>query len=312
METRANYVLIGLFTLAIVVAGFGFVYWFTQTGAGLERTSYRILFDGSVSGLRTGGSVLFNGIKVGEVTELKLNPQDPRQVAAIVAIDKSVPVRSDTRVGLDFQGLTGIASISLKGGSVDAPPLPAPRGQLPTLVADSSATQDVTQTIRDVAARADELLRRVSVLIGDNEKPFNELLVNLRNFSATLDRKSDDIDAVLANAKNFTAALDRNSERLDRVMANVEKLTSDDTRRELLDAMRSVRVLAENVDRRTGEISIGINRFTASGLREWEALAADGRRTLAALERAVKNFDRNPQRVIFGGGGSVPEYNGRR
>jgi phospholipid/cholesterol/gamma-HCH transport system substrate-binding protein len=312
METRANYVLIGLFTLAMVVAGFGFVYWFTQTGAGAERTSYRILFDGSVSGLRTGGSVLFNGIKVGEVTDLRLNPQDPRQVAAIVGVDKAVPVRADTRVGLDFQGLTGIASISLKGGAVDAPPLATPRGQLPTLVADPSATQDVTQTIRDVAARADELLRRVSVLVGDNEKPFNELLVNLRNFTATLDRKSDDIDAILANAKNFSAALDRNSERLDRVMANVEKLTGDDTRRELTDAMRSVRVLAENIDRRTAEISTGITRFTGSGLREWEALAVDGRRTLAALERAVKNFDRNPSRVIFGGGNAVPEYNGRR
>src|SRR5947209_83709 len=244
METRANYVLIGLFTLAIVAAGFGFVYWFTQTGAGTERASYRILFEGSVSGLRTGGSVLFNGIKVGEVTELKLNPQDPRQVAAIVAVDKNVPVRPDTRVGLDFQGLTGIASIALKGGSFQAPPIVPEKGQLPTLIADPTATQDVTQTIRDVAARADDLLQKVTALIGENEKPFNEIIVNLRNFTTTLDRKSNEIDAILANAKNFTAALDRNSERLDRVMVNIENLTNAETKREVLDAVKSVRVLA--------------------------------------------------------------------
>jgi phospholipid/cholesterol/gamma-HCH transport system substrate-binding protein len=312
METRANYVLIGLFTLAIVVTGFAFVYWFTQTGAGTERASYRVLFDGSVSGLRTGASVLFNGIKVGEVTDLRLNPNDPRQVAATIGIDKNVPLRTDTKVGLDFQGLTGIASISLKGGAVDAPALTAQRGQLPTLAADPAATQDVTQSVRDLAGRGDDLLRRLSAVVGDNEKPLNEIVVNLRNFTTTLDRKSDQLDAILASAKNFTAALDRNSERLDHVMANLESMTDADAKKELLDTVKSVRVLAENLDKRTAEISAGVNRFTGSGLREWESLAADSRKTLAQLDRAVRNFDRNPSRVLFGGSGSVPEYDGRR
>jgi phospholipid/cholesterol/gamma-HCH transport system substrate-binding protein len=68
METRANYVLIGLFTLAVIAGAFGFVYWFNTIGGAGERATYRIVFDGSVSGLRTGASVLFNGIRVGEVT----------------------------------------------------------------------------------------------------------------------------------------------------------------------------------------------------------------------------------------------------
>src|SRR6516165_1955834 len=152
METRANYVVIGLFTLAVIAGAFGFVYWFSSAGNGSERVNYRVVFDGVVSGLRTGGWVLFNGIKVGEVSDLKLNPQNPRQVIATIAIDKSVPVRADTRVGLDFQGLTGIASISVKGGASDAPPLVGENGQPATLIADPAATQDVTATIREVAA----------------------------------------------------------------------------------------------------------------------------------------------------------------
>src|SRR5919205_373660 len=142
METRANYVVIGLFTLAVIAGGFGFVYWFSRAGDGGERATYRVVFDGAVSGLRTGGWVLFNGIKVGEVSDLKLNPQNPRQVVATVIIDKAVPVRADTRVGLDFQGLTGIASISVKGGAPDAAPLIGSNGQPPTLMADATATQD--------------------------------------------------------------------------------------------------------------------------------------------------------------------------
>src|SRR5215210_4905705 len=109
METRANYLLIGVFTLAVLVAGFGFVYWFSRTGVEGEKMAYRVVFDGSISGLRTGGSVLFNGIKVGEVSDLKLNPRDPRQAVASIGIDRNIPVRSDTRASLEYQGLTGIA-----------------------------------------------------------------------------------------------------------------------------------------------------------------------------------------------------------
>jgi phospholipid/cholesterol/gamma-HCH transport system substrate-binding protein len=171
----------------------------------------------------------------------------------------------------------------------------------------------VTQTLRDVAGRADELLRQLSAVVGENQKPLNEIMVNLKAFTDTLDRKAVAVDEILANAKNFTAALDRNSDRLDKIMANVESMTDADTKKELLDTVRSVRVLAENLDKRTAEISAGLTKFTGSGLREWEQLAVDGRKTLAQLDRAVRNLDRNPSRVLFGGSGSsVPEYNGRR
>jgi phospholipid/cholesterol/gamma-HCH transport system substrate-binding protein len=279
METRANYVVIGLFTLAVIAGAFGFVYWFSRTGDGGERAAYRVVFDGAVSGLRTGGWVLFNGIKVGEVSDLRLNPQNPRQVMATINVDKSVPMRTDTRVGLDFQGLTGIASISVKGGSPDAPPLAGENGQPATLIADPSATQDVTATIRDVAANAGALVRRFDEILGENRDSKKTTLGNLESFSATLAR---------------------NSERLDRIMAGLENFTGGEVKDELLETARSMRTLSENLDKRTAEISVGLTRFSSNGLREYEALAVDARRTLAELGRAIRNFDRNPQRVIFG------------
>jgi phospholipid/cholesterol/gamma-HCH transport system substrate-binding protein len=278
METRANYVVIGLFTLAVIAGGFGFVYWFSRAGEGGERATYRVVFDGAVSGLRTGGWVLFNGIKVGEVSDLKLNPDNPRQVVATIAVDKSVPMRTDTRVGLDFQGLTGIASISVKGGSADAPPLISEK-EPATVIADPSATQDVTATIRDVAATAGVLVRRV-----------DEVLVENR----------DTLKTTLGNLESFSAALSRNSERLDRIMAGLETFAGSDVKTELIDTARSMRTLTDNLDKRTAELSVGLTRFSNNGLREYEALAVDARRTLADLGRAIRNFDRNPQRVIFG------------
>ena len=155
METRANYVLVGLFTLAVILGGFGFVYWFNAIGGSADRTTYRIVFEGSVSGLRTGASVLFNGIRVGEVTELKLDPAKPRDVVAMVSIEKAIAVRADTFVSLEFQGVTGTASIALRGGSQDAP---LPPGTPPTLTVDTAGAQDVTQAAREAMRRIDQLV----------------------------------------------------------------------------------------------------------------------------------------------------------
>ena len=272
METRANYVLIGLFTLAVIIGGFAFVFWFNTVGGVGARASYRIVFDGSVSGLTTGASVLFNGIRVGEVTEIKLDPTSPRAVVAIVSIEKSVEVRADTAVGLEYQGVTGTASIALRGGSKDAPP---PSGAPPTLKVDAAGAQDVTQAAR-------EAMRRIEALVGDNEAVLKASLKNIETFSQTLAENSKRIEHILAGAEGLLG-------------------NGSDQAGDIAQAARAIRAAAENLDARSAEIATGLTRFSTSGLRQWEQLAIDGRRTLAELDKMVKNIDRNPSRLIFGG-----------
>ena len=104
METRANFVLIGSFTLAVIAAAFGFVLWFQSLHTTKARSPVRIIFEGPASGLRNGGSVNFNGIRIGEVISVKLD--NPRRVVALAMIENNAPIRKDTLVGLEFQGLT--------------------------------------------------------------------------------------------------------------------------------------------------------------------------------------------------------------
>ncbi len=120
METRAPFVIVGAFVLAAIVAVFGFVYWLQNTGGLGPRTSYHVQFEGSVPGLLVGAAVLFNGIRVGEVTELGLAPGNPRGVNATISVASTTPVRADTKVGLEFQGLTGVPVIALEGGMLVA------------------------------------------------------------------------------------------------------------------------------------------------------------------------------------------------
>jgi phospholipid/cholesterol/gamma-HCH transport system substrate-binding protein len=197
METKARYALIGLFTLSVIAAGFGFVYWLQTTGGLGARAAYRIRFENSVSGLLVGSGVLFNGIRVGEVTSLQLNPQNPREVTAMVAVDPAAPVKSDTRVAMDFQGLTGAPVIMLTGGSPSAAPLVPAKGEMPTLVAEAGTGQSLSQAAR-------ETLRRFDAIMGDNAGSLHEVINNFSTFSQALARNSDRIDGIVAGLERMT------------------------------------------------------------------------------------------------------------
>jgi phospholipid/cholesterol/gamma-HCH transport system substrate-binding protein len=198
METRAPYALIGLFVLAIVGAVFGFVYWLHNTGGLGERAVYRVRFENTVSGLLTGAAVLFNGIRVGEVTDLQLDPDDPRQVTATIAIVAGTPVRADTQAGLEFQGLTGVPVISLRGGAPEAARLTSSKSQPPTLVADAAAGQSMTEAAR-------QALSRINAVLADNSDSLKSSIANLNTFTGALARNSDRVDGILSGLERMTA-----------------------------------------------------------------------------------------------------------
>ncbi|HLZ00676.1 MAG TPA: MlaD family protein [Bradyrhizobium sp.] len=270
METRANYVLIGSFTLAVIAAAFGFVLWFQSLHTTKQRSPLRIIFEGPAAGLRNGGSVNFNGIRVGEVIKVKLD--NPRRVVALALVEKNAPIRKDTQVGLEFQGLTGVAAISLKGGAEDAPPVPLGDDGIPELTADPNKLQDVTEAIRGT-------LQNINKIVADNQEAVKNSLHNLETFSQALARNSERIDAIMDRVDGVMG-------KADDLMLGLNTLAGGKDGGELFQTVKSIHELAEDFDKRSG------------------ALMLDGRKTLADISRAVNNFDRNPTRVIFGASGT--------
>lgn len=270
METRANYVLIGSFTLAVIAAAIGFVLWFQSLHTTKQRSPLRVVFEGPAAGLRNGGSVNFNGIRVGEVVSVKLD--NPRRVVALAMIENNAPIRKDTLVGLEFQGLTGVAAISLKGGDEDAAPPPLDQDGIPTLTADPNKLQDVTEAIRGT-------LQNINKIVADNQESVKNSLKNLETFTNSLARNSEKIDGVMAKVDGVML-------KADNLMLGLNTLAGGKDGGELFQAVKSIRELAEDFDKRSG------------------ALMSDGRRTLGDISRAVNNFDRNPTRVLFGASNS--------
>jgi len=192
METRAPYVLMGSFVMAAILAVFGFVYWLNNTGGVGPRTNYHVQFQGSVPGLLVGAGVLFNGIRVGEVTQLGLAPDNPRFVNATISVATATPVRADTKVGLEFQGLTGVPVVTLEGGVIVAK-----SGEPPTLIAEAGAGQSMTQAARDA-------LRRVDTVLQDNSGPLKDTIANFKTFSDGLARNTGKLDGILAGLEKMT------------------------------------------------------------------------------------------------------------
>ncbi len=355
METRANHAMIGLFTLAVISTAFMFIYWFSGGRSQSGEKSYQIIFASSVSGLSRGSQVSFNGVRVGEVTKIALVPNDPGKVSAQIDIDASTPVKSDTKVRLEFQGLTGVASIALTGGSPDSPPLVAVNGQHPVLFAESSDFQNVLEAVQKIASRADSTLVKIDQIIAENAGPISATVKNVETFSKALSENSDGVkqfissianlgknlepvianiekltkdvsarvDAVdpervksiMANTDTLTAALKGSVEKFDKVLVSVDNLLgSGDTKSviaEISEAAKAFRTLSDNLDKRTRELTGSLKQFTGPGLRQYEALANDGRRTLEQINRTVRSIERNPQQFIFGAKPAIPEYTGR-
>jgi phospholipid/cholesterol/gamma-HCH transport system substrate-binding protein len=264
MKARASNLMIGSTTLAAIAAVLVGFLGFQKIHGIAQRGPLRIVFEGSASGLRQGGNVNFDGVQVGEIKSLKLD--NPRKIVALAMVDNSAPIRKDTVVGLEFQGLTGVAAISLTGGAAAAPPVPLDWDGIPTLTADLSEVESIRDTLHNV----DRLL------VG-NQAMLKDTLSNFETYTATLASKGDAIDSIIRKADDAFETFDGAMAKIDSVVPGLGSGSAD----ELYDKVRTIRELAESFNKRSG------------------AFMEDGHRSLLDISQAAIRVTRkfDPQAV---------------
>lgn len=229
--------MIGTTTLAVIAAAFVGFLGFRKIHSTQQQGPLRIIFEGSASGLRKGGSVNFDGVQVGEVKSLKLD--NPRKIVALVMLDSSAPIRKDTVVGLEFQGLTGVAAISLTGGAAAAPPVPLDEDGVPTLTADLSETESIRDTLHNVDR----------ILIG-NQATLKNALLNFETYTATLASKGDAIDSMIRKADNAFETFDSALAKIDNIVPGLASGADG----ELYKKLSSIRELADSFNKRSASL----------------------------------------------------------
>jgi phospholipid/cholesterol/gamma-HCH transport system substrate-binding protein len=197
MERQARFVLMGSLVILFAAAVCAAVYWLHGIGTFGGTSTYTIRFQGTAPGIAVGGSVLFNGVRVGEVTNIVFDPSDPRGVIATIAVDRRTPVRADTKVGVDTPGLMGGGVVSLHGGSEASPPLTGVDGAAPVLTSDPALVGGLADTARQALQHVDQILTA-------NADPLHSTLSNLQLFSDALARNSGRVDGILAGIERMT------------------------------------------------------------------------------------------------------------
>lgn len=179
METRANHVLIGLFTLIVAFALVLFALWAAKYSSDKSFNEYDVVFKESVTGLSTGGIVQYNGISVGDVRKLWLDPKDPNRVIVRIRVGAQTPIKTDTKAKLAFIGLTGVAQIQLSGGTAKSQPLePTGDQRVAVIYAEESAFNKLFSSAEDITATAAEMLLRLNRMLSEE---------NVARITATLD-----------------------------------------------------------------------------------------------------------------------------
>ena len=318
METRADYVTVGIFTVVTLIAAFMIVYFIARMGDSRHLEPLDVRVPGSVTGLGESSQVFFNGIRVGTVKRLVLDDTNPNMVIAKTEINGTTPITRSTVATLGFQGLTGLAFIELKGGSLNEPNLLEEANKTDTgarIDADPSTFNNLLATAQDIFARANSALGELEGFVRDVRQPLTETIENSRNFSKTLNDNRESVQQILDDTKQMMARLNTASEKVDSIMAKLDTMLSPDNKNSVVvqaqETLASIQKATDTINQHIGPISENLEKFSGQGLRNVEALVNDSRRSIDRIERSISDLEKNPQRIIYGGNGTVPQYDGR-
>ncbi|MGO8840567.1 MAG: MlaD family protein [Methyloceanibacter sp.] len=276
METKANYLMIGGFVLGVFALAFVFVFWMTNLAGGGKR--YFIVFDGSVAGLTTGSSIGFNGIRVGEVQSLQLDPTDARKVQILVSLHADTPVRENSRASMQSLGLTGGTGIQISAGTPDSPFLVATaENPIPVIQSDRGGGQGLFDAAPAVMNNANVLLQRLNDLVAENQDSIHKTLTNVESVTTMLDQRKDEIAQTITDVHA---------------------------------AAQSFKDLSGKLQVSLGDNLDGLTRTAKDSLQEFGNFMREGRRAAATLNSVLEKFEANPKSFLLGGS-QVPEYNPR-
>lgn len=304
METRAHYVAVGAFVLAMVVLAVVTVLWLARGTLTTQFTRYDIYFEGPVTGLRKGAEVDYSGVPVGKVIDVRIAPQNVELVQVTIEIDTGVPIKTDARASVETNILSGVSYILIVGGT-QAAPLLRPRGEERYAVIHARRSRLAT-----VTARAPQLLEKLSdtadrlnQLLGEkNRQAFAETLANLNRFSRGLAERDKDIAEITGNANTAARELadllgdvERSyagptglGNRLSVALADFDRVARNlnDTNQQVQQALRDVRP--------------GLRNFSQQTLGDIGGLVAETRQAVAGVNRLAGELERDPSRVLFG------------
>jgi phospholipid/cholesterol/gamma-HCH transport system substrate-binding protein len=316
METRARYLLVGSFVLMLLLALAGFGAWLAGSTVNERFDLYQVAFTGSVNGLQTGSAVRYRGVPIGRVTDIRIDPDNIANILVTLELRAGTPIKEDMIAVVEMQGITGIASVQLRGGLQQSANLVAKDADhLPRIRAGQSALEQVFDSTPQILARAALLLDRLNGLLDERntaklERILDDTVSIMDGFAAgqpqlaaTVERLSSAAVKVSATADRYTALADDLQGLAKTAGAEVGGL-GEQGRASLAavtKAGESFQGLARRLDALVAANGQSVADFSQSGLYEFTQMTSEARQLIAVLSRISKEFERDPTGYILGG-----------
>jgi phospholipid/cholesterol/gamma-HCH transport system substrate-binding protein len=299
METKANYVIVGIFTLVALFAAFAFVYWTATVGSRGETVPLLVRIPGSASGLSPASLVMFNGVKVGNVERVRIDINDPSIVIAETVVDRLTPITNSTKADIGIAGLSGQANIELRGAKVKEGEIKLleeaeEHNTIAQITASPSAVTNLLETAQDIFTRADKVLTNLEGVITDVRAPLTQTIKNAETFSQALADNSDGVDDFLASVTKLSTQLAGASDKLESTLDAAEGLIRAVDKDDVRKIVENVEKVTEDL-RDTGKQIDGIVARVDGAVKSISEFADGARDTLASVDRIVASVD--PQAV---------------
>lgn len=290
MEPRVHYVIVGIFVLLLGSAAVALSLWLAFGQVGYEIRSYRVYMTDSVSGLFLDAPVKYRGVQVGRVRDMGLDPERLDRVQLTLDIDASVPIKEDTIATLTFQGVTGIASIDLSGGSLESPLLQAAPGErYPVIQAGPSLMTRLDAAATELMENLNRAARDLSGLLNsDTRDRLEQIVEHVELLTATLAERrpalGEGIESFAAAGEQLPGVL----KRVDSTLASLEALAED------------VRIASQDVQAQLRAGSDSLQVLGGRTLPEVDALLVEMRQLTAGFQRLSERLEEDPRALLFG------------
>jgi phospholipid/cholesterol/gamma-HCH transport system substrate-binding protein len=286
-----NFALVGAFVLVLGAALVAGVLWLAAGGAVKQKYDlYRAVSEESVAGLNVNAPVKYNGVDVGKVRHIRLDPDDAQRVLLLFAIDQGTPIKEDTVAVLKTQGLTGIAYVELSGGARDAPRLRAsPGSEYPVIRTKPSLSARLENVLTNVLAKLDSTSNNLNAILSDeNRAAFKSALADIAVVAHTVAARKKEIDAAIAGAAPAIASAGPVIARIGRSAEAVEKMGNE------------AAAASAAAGKTVASVGADVSRFTAETLPELERLLGELGVLAVSLRRLSEQTEREPRGLLFG------------
>jgi len=311
METKANYIMVGAFTMLFALAAVAFGLFSAKYASDSAWQRYQVVFNQSVIGLTNGSPVLYNGVNIGRVADIGLNPQNVSQVLVTVDIAAKVPIYQDTVATIRLLGLTGNAAVQLKGGTPDSNVLPTNPAEPGQIASVSSPLNTLLESSEGIVVTANKVLSQLDTLLSDsNIERISTTLVSLERFSSLLAAPDSALNQLLTNSARASDGLPELLNQLSTITAKFDKVLTvvdqefiedlPELKRNLAGTLANLESLSGRLDGLVAGTEQQLGQFSGVGMRQLSAGLEDLRTLIRDLSRLVQQLENNPGQLLLG------------